>query len=114
MSYKKVEKEECFGYTDTLDFLVVALCRDYARREGSVNEKRCTPRTEMEYRYINYRIIEATEEIVGVKYARLFIDEIGNKVGYAYSSVDCMSECMYKIKKKEVKVNIAKSLHLLD
>ena len=113
MRDKKIGKED-LGYTETLDMLVVALCRDFERRENAIAKRSCKTRTEMEYRYINYRILEAAEEIVGERYARIFIDEIGCRIGYAYSTVDCMSEFLYKERKKDMKLNIARRLHLLD
>ena len=113
MRDKKIGKED-LGYTETLDMLVVALCYDFERREKAIAERSCKTRTEMEYRYINYRILDAAEEIVSERYARIFIDEIGNRVGYAYSMVDCMSELFYKARKRDIKLNIARHLHLLD
>ena len=67
----------------------------------------------MEYEYINRRLREAAGEVVGVDY-RIYINEIGDKIGYAYSRVDGISETEYKERKKEVKLSIARKLHLLD
>lgn len=101
------------GFSDTLDFLIIALCRDYETRERAIEEKSCKRRTLMEYEYINRRLSDAAREIVGKDF-RTYIHEIGERIGYAYSRVDGLSETDYKIKKKEVKLNIARKLHLLD
>ncbi|MBQ7363409.1 MAG: hypothetical protein IJW48_03045 [Clostridia bacterium] len=107
-------KEREYGYTDSLDSLIVSLCRDYERREASVRDGRCTGRTAMEYKYINHKISEGAIEIAGERYGRVFIDEIGSRTGFAYSSVDCLGETSYKLLKQDVKLNIAKKLHLID
>ena len=101
------------GYRDTLDALVVAFCRDYFHRKHAIEDGKCSPRTRMEYEYINRRIAEAAREVVGTDY-EIYIKEIADGAGYARSSVECISESSYKTYKKEVKVNIAKKLHLLD
>ena len=102
------------GYTETLDALVVALCRDYPRRETALERGSCTHRTGMEYRYINYQMADAAAEISGERLAPIYIEEIGNKIGYAHSQVDCVSETTYKEDKQSIKINIARKLHLLD
>lgn len=107
-------KTQDVGYTETLDTLVVSICADYERRRQALNLLKCTPRTAMEYRYINMKIDEAAEEIAGERLAPMYINEIGRKIGYAKSKVDCVSETTYKIEKQEIKINIAKKLHLLD
>ena len=101
------------GFSDTLDFLIVAFCRDFETRERSIKEKSCQRRTLMEYEYINRRLVDAAREIVGESY-RTYIKEIGERIGYAYSRIDYLSETDYKIKKREVKLNIARKMHLLD
>ena len=101
------------GYRDTLDFLVVGFCRDYSKRKEAIATQSCAKRTRMEYEYINRRIEDAAMEIVGTEY-EIYINEIGRYVGYAQSAVSDVSESTYKQLKKEVKVNIAKKLHLLD
>ena len=106
--------EAACGYTPTLDALVVALCRDYERRAVAVASERVTPRTGMEYKYLNYRIFEGAAEIVGERYAALYINEIGRKIGYASSAHDAVCERVYKEEKQEVKINVARKLHLLD
>lgn len=98
----------------SLDDLVVSLCRDYKRRESSALSREVTGRTVMEYKYINSKMREGASEIVGGELAGAFITEIGDRTGYAYSLVGCLSESTYKLMKQEVKLNIAKKLHLLD
>ena len=101
------------GYSDTLDYLIIAICRDFRTRQRAISEKSFKRRTLMEYEYLNRRLIEAASEIVGDDY-ETYIDEIGNKVGYAYSKIDDVSETEYKQRKREVKISIAKRLHLMD
>ena len=101
------------GYDDTLDRLVVAFCRDYFRREEAIRDSKCTKRTRMEYEYVNRRIADAAREVVAEQY-ELYISEIGFGIGYANSRVDNVCESHYKIRKAEVKISIAKKLHLLD
>ncbi len=113
MGNKRIERAEC-GYTQSLDALVVALCLDYSRRECAIRTERVTPRTGMEYKYLNYRIYEGAAEIAGERYADVYINEIGRKIGYASTRHDAVSERTYKEQKQEVKINIARKLHLLD
>ena len=98
---------------DTLDELVVSLCKDYKRRERSLAYQNLSHRTKVELKYINYKIAEAAKEVVGDDFAT-YIYEIGEAVGYAKSSLGDIGEINYKIKKAEVKSNIAKRLHLTD
>lgn len=98
----------------SLDELVVSLCRDFKRREHSVKTGGITGRTVMEYKYINHKILEGAYEAAGEELARAFIDEIGERTGFAYSKTDCLSESTYKLMKQAVKLNIAKKLHLTD
>lgn len=99
---------------NTLDALVVALCRDYVRREVAISNRAVSKRTDTEYRYLNFRIFEAAAEIVGERLAYAYICEIGGMVGYAKSEIDCMSEGTYKTYKRLIIENIAKRLHLSD
>ena len=101
------------GFSETLDFLIIALCRDFETRERSIKEKSCNRRTLMEYEYINRRLVDAAREIGGESYG-IYIKEIGERIGYAYSRIDHLSETDYKVKKREVKLNIARKMHLLD
>ena len=103
-----------YGYGDTLDNLIVAICRDYPRRKDAVIENRCSARCAMEYRYLNSGILRAAIEVAGETDGETYIYEIGEKIGYAYSRIDNVSESTYKKIKKEVKLNIARKLHFLD
>ena len=94
--------------------MVVALCADYVRRRCAIAERSVTHRTEMEYRYLNFKLFSAAAEVVGEGRAEVMISEIGNRIGYAYSELSDVSEVSYKLKKQEVKRNIAKKLHLID
>ena len=106
MSRKNVES--------SLDTLVIALCLDYGRRQRAIEERCVTKRTDTEFRYYNFKIFDAAAEIVGERFAARYIEEIGERVGYAKSSVDCVSEITYKNYKRRIKDNIAKKLHLCD
>ena len=99
---------------DTVAELVVAFCKDFARREEAIAQGNLSHRTIVELKYYNYKILEAAREIVGERDAPVFISDIGNSVGYASSSLDYFSEAYYKTKKIEVRNNIAKRLHLTD
>ena len=101
------------GYRDTLDMLVIAFCKDYFFRKEEIESGASSRRTRMEYEYINGRIADAAREVVGDDY-EIYIREIGEARGYAYSDILDISEGTYKQAKKEVKINIAKKLHLLD
>lgn len=98
----------------TVDAIVIALCGDVGRRRRKIKSGSVTRRTEMEFRYLNYKILEAAIEVVGEEEAEIFIKEIGEKIGYARSSLMHHSEATYKNRKKAVKANIAKKLHLID
>ncbi len=107
----------CFinaDYSKTVDGIVVALCKDYDRRKKLIEAKGCTVRTAMEYKYMNYMLKIAADEIVGPRESEIYIKEIGECCGYAKSRVLYSSETAYKKAKREVKVNIAKKLHLID
>ena len=101
------------GYRDTLDALIVAFCKDYFSRQEAIGNGKLGKRTRMEYEYINRRLEDAAREIVGDDF-EAYIKALGQSIGYAYSDVLDISESEYKKLKKEVKVNIAKKLHLLD
>ena len=99
-------------YTATLDGVVVALCADYPRRETFIERGILPKRCEMEYKYLNYKILEAACEVAGERLAHIFIKDIGERVGYAYTEAYYLSESTYKRQKKEVKLEIARKLHL--
>ncbi len=106
-------RQEAFGYTTTLDSLVVALCADYFRRQDAIEGHASSRRVDMEYRYLNFLMLDAAAEIAGEMEATTFIEEIGQRIGYASSSI-YLSENAYKVRKQEVKLGIARKLHLLD
>lgn len=101
------------GYRETLDALVVAFCRDYFERKRVIEEGSLSRRTRMEYEYVNRRILDAAQEIAGYD-GEIYIKEIGERTGYAYSAIGLISDTKYKQTKKEVKLNIARKLHLID
>ena len=101
------------GYSDTLDCLIIAICYGFRTRARAIEEKSFKRRTLMEYEYLNRRLAEAASDIVGCEY-EIYINEIGERIGYAYSAIENLSETEYKRRKKEVKLNIAKKLHLID
>ena len=98
--------------TDTLDFLIRALCADYFRREKIIIRAEAERRVDNELRYLNFKIFDAASEIVGEGKAATFISEIGNAVGYAKSDVYYLSEGTYKQYKSLIKQNIIKNLYL--
>ena len=99
---------------NSLDCLVIALCRDYERRERAIREGIATRRTLVEFRYYNFKIVEATCEVVSENEAMIYIKEIGENIGYANSRIPGISEVAYKKFKKLIRENIAKKLHLSD
>ena len=101
------------GYTVAVDVLVVAFCRSYYARSHAIKTGKYKKRTLMEYEYMNSRISDAAREIAGDDF-ETYINEIGLCKGYAKSEVEYVSEYEYKRTKKEVKVNIARKMHLID
>ena len=99
---------------ETLDFLTAALCRDYERRREAIENGSFSRRTLVEFRYLNFKILEAAIEIAGEDDAEIYIREIGYSIGYANSEITDKSEVYYKKCKKCIKENIAKKLHLQD
>ena len=97
-----------------VDAIVVALCADYERREQALRDRSVGHRAEMEYKYLNYKMFDAAAEVVGVSDAPTVIREIGTRVGYAKCELCDVSERIYKERKKEVKLNIARKLRLCD
>ena len=96
-----------------LDTLITALCADYPRRAEVIDRRSAPYNVIMEYRFLNYRIINAAAEIAGSRDAIYFVYDIGNEVGYAASDLIALSEVIYKQRKKEVKENIARRLSLM-
>ena len=97
-----------------VDCIVVALCADYKRRAHAISERSVSHKVEMEYKYLNYKMLAAAAEIVGDESAENLIVEIGDRIGYAKSSDPEGCERTYKIRKKAVKHNIARKLWLSD
>ena len=97
----------------SLEGLIVALCADFDRRRAAIEEKALPKRVLMEYKYLNLRILEGAMEAVGIKDAKLFIDDIGARRGYAKTALEGISEPKYKIKKARAKMSIAKKLSLM-
>ena len=95
-----------------MDALIIALCADYERRAKALSAGILPHTTEMEYKYLNYKIYDAAAETVGERLAELYVTEIGARTGYAASAVDSVSETTYKLRKNRVKAAIAKKLHL--
>lgn len=110
------EEKETVGarIPESADALAAALCADYFRREKAIREGETPLRVRMEYEYLNRRIYTAARELCEREEDALgYIEEIGAKRGYAKSRFT-VSEKTYKIKKKEVKINILRRLFLLD
>ncbi len=96
------------------DVLASALCADYFRRERAIREGDAPLRVRMEFEYLNRRIYTAAREICEKEEDALgYIEEIGARRGYAKSRFT-VSEKTYKIKKREVKLNILRRLYLLE
>ena len=96
-----------------LDKIIIALCADYLRRSMVITDRTAPYNVIIEYRFLNYRMMNAAIEIAGSRDAALFIYDIGNNVGYAESELFALSEKVYKERKKEVKENIARRLSLI-
>lgn len=96
-----------------LEAIICALCADYTRRADIISRKAAPYNVIMEYRFLNYRIMNAAIEIAGSRDALFFIKDIGCDIGYAQSDLWVLSESVYKERKKEVRDNIAKRLSLI-
>ena len=94
-----------------VDNIVRSLCADYFRRSSVIAERSAPYTVIMEYRFLNYRIMNATLEIVGSRDALAIISDIGKNRGYAKSE-SLFSEKTYKKQKDAVKRNIARRLSL--
>ena len=106
----KTEKSE----SKLVHSIIVALARDYERRKRALIGKTVSRRVQMEYSYINSRMLSAAAEVVGIAIAETFIYEIGNLIGYASSEIDYMSESTYKVMKHRITRGIAKKLNFID
>ncbi len=98
----------------TVDMMIVALCADYRRRSEVLSDGGVSHGVEMEYKYLNYKMFDAAAEVVGAHLAETVIFEIGARIGYAKCDIEDVSERIYKERKKEVKINIARKLRLSD
>lgn len=111
------KKEEMIGddpIPQSADALAAALCADYFRRERAIQKGDAPLRVRMEFEYLNQRIYTAAREICEKEEDALgYIEEIGAKRGYAKSRFS-VSEKTYKVKKREVKLNILRRLYLLE
>ena len=97
----------------TLEEVIIALCADFDRRQTAIKEKALPKRVLLEYKFLNLRILEGAMDIVGIKDAKIFIDDIGARRGYAKSCVDGISEPKYKVTKACVKKSSARKLSLM-
>ena len=93
--------------------IIKALCADYTRRALVMECKSAPFNVIMEYRFLNYRIMNAAIEIAGPRDARGFIKDIGEETGYSASDLWLLSETEYKKRKVEIKYNIARRLSLI-
>ena len=98
----------------SLKELIKAECLDYFRREEELKSSELSRRVRMEYAYLNSKIEEAVVSTVGAELCPVYIKEIGEGTGYAKSSVYCFSERIYKEKKQECLIRIARKLYLCD
>ena len=99
---------------ESADRLASALCADYFRRERAIKEGDAPLRVRMEYEYLNRRILTAACELCEREEDAIgYIEEIGERRGYAKSRFT-VSEKTYKVKKREVKLNILRRLYLLE
>ena len=69
-------------------------------------------RVDNELRYINFKMFDATAEIVGEGRAAEFIREIGQRIGFVNAGEHYMSKVTYKYYKALVKKNLVKRLYL--
>ena len=98
---------------EELEGLIVALCADFYRRSEVIRDRSAPYNVIMEYRFLNYRMVNAAVEVAGTRDALEFIWDIGSGRGYADSELWVLSEAVYKERKREVKSNIARRLSLM-
>ena len=96
-----------------LDSIIIAYCADYTRRDAVISKKNAPYNVIMEYRFLNYRIMNAAVEIAGTRDAIFMIKDIGENGGYAKSNLCVLSESVYKERKRVLKIHIAKRLSLI-
>ena len=110
----KEDRSEEICIPESVDQLASALCADYFRRERAIRAGDAPLRVRMEYEYLNRRIFTAARELCEREEDALgYIEEIGERRGYAKSRFT-VSEKTYKVKKREVKLNILRRLYLLE
>ncbi len=114
MRVGNIKSTKACALPDTVEQIVVAMCRDYKRRAEGILSPETSARTKVEYRYLNYKIADAVAELVERRNVPIFIDEIGSHTGYASSAAVGMSESVYKRAKVKIKYNIALKLHLFE
>jgi hypothetical protein len=93
--------------------IIKSLCADYTRRALVIECRNAPFNVIMEYRFLNYRMMNAAIEVAGPRDARCFIKDIGEATGYAESDLFLLSESVYKQRKNAVKNNIARRLSLM-
>ena len=98
---------------DGVEEIIRVLCADYTRRALVLECKNAPFNVIMEYRFLNYRILNAAIEIAGTRDARVFIKDIGEEIGYAATDLWLLPELEYKNRKAQIKVNIARRLSLI-
>lgn len=96
-----------------IENVIIALCADYFRRAEIIEKRSAEFNVIMEYRFLNYRMINAAIEVAGPRDAISFIKDIGLENGYATTDVSLLSERAYKTRKTEVRNNIARRLSLM-
>ena len=106
MRVGNINSRASYALPDTVEQIVVAMCRDYKRRAVGIVTPETSARTKVEYRYLNYKIADAVAELVERRNVPIFID--------ASSAVVGMSESVYKRTKVQIKYNIAKKLHIWE
>ena len=95
-----------------IDAIVVALCADFARRQSVIAARTAEHRVDMEYRYLNFKMLDAAQQLLCERDALIMIEEIGGEIGYARSRLVYIGEQTYKEYKRKVKDLIAVALHL--
>ena len=99
----------------SLGALLEALCLDYDRRRIAIAQGRLSRRVLHEYRYLNDRILYAAYSVTGdTSLSHIYIREIGERIGYAYTELEGVSEITYKRRKALIRRRILEELRLLD
>lgn len=98
---------------DTASLMAETLCADFDRRQGVMSDGRFSLRTRAECRYLNALLYDAVRSLCrDEREARLFMRDIGERRGYAFSESE-LSESSYKEKKAEIRRQILVRLHLV-